>query len=34
MWMPGDPRTRTYSDELFALLGIAEYRHLFPDPQP
>ncbi|MEP6776218.1 MAG: FGGY-family carbohydrate kinase [Chloroflexota bacterium] len=34
MWMPGDPRTRTYSDELFALLGITEYRHLFPDPQP
>ncbi len=34
MWMPGDPYKRTYSEELFALLGIEDMRHLFPDPQP
>ncbi|MCL4396661.1 MAG: carbohydrate kinase, partial [Chloroflexi bacterium] len=34
MWMPGDPRRRTYSDELFELLDIAEYRGLFPEMLP
>jgi sugar (pentulose or hexulose) kinase len=34
MWMPGDPRRRTYSEELFDLLGIGEYRVLFPEPMP
>ncbi len=34
MWMPGDPYRRTYSEELFDLLGIAQYRHLFPEPLP
>ena len=34
MWMPGDPYKRTYSDELFRLLGISDYRPLFPEPVP
>lgn len=34
MWMPGDPHTRNYSDPLFDLLDIAEYRVLFPEPMP
>lgn len=33
-WMPGDPFERTYSEELFELLGIAAHRSLFPEPMP
>jgi sugar (pentulose or hexulose) kinase len=34
MWMPGDPRRRNYSERLFALLGIEEFRRHFPAPLP
>jgi sugar (pentulose or hexulose) kinase len=34
MWMPGDPRQRTYSETLFDLFGISQYRDRFPEPLP
>jgi len=32
--MPGDTRKRGYSAAMFDLLGVSEYRHLFPPIQP
>ncbi|HVO72254.1 MAG TPA: FGGY-family carbohydrate kinase [Aggregatilineaceae bacterium] len=32
--LPGDPRTRGYSEAMFDLLGVSAYRHLFPPLQP
>ena len=32
--MPGDARLRTYSDAMFTLFGINEFRHLFPPVLP
>ncbi len=34
MWMPGDPRRRTYADRLFALMGIEDCRRLLPEVLP
>lgn len=33
-WMPGDPRRRTYAEKIFTLLGVDEYRRLFPEVLP
>jgi sugar (pentulose or hexulose) kinase len=32
--LPGDARTRGYSEPMFDLLGVKAYRHLFPPLQP